>query len=206
MLAGMNWRRGLVLVATNLVVAAPLLLVLDSRDAAWTRQRGEIVRKDKPVIASSTLGTSQVADAGGSAFNPCFMTDRFSIEEEVVLAANLPAFALSGWRNACPPVTPAAQRTSDAILLLLIGIQWFLLGAFPMHGPRGWREPGMFITVCSALSMFLLLIGPLRQLAQLSGMIALLTWFCWMLWFLQRAVLRAWRLAARSLASSNVSS
>ena len=92
------------------------------------------------------------------------MIVELSTQERVLVGANFPAVALTEWRSLCParwtlagmlhaggwvptPSSVVAQRKVDAGLLLLIAVQWRLLGAFPIKGPWKWREPGMFITL-----------------------------------------------------------
>jgi hypothetical protein len=217
----MNWRRGLLLAGINLAVAVPLILLLESTDAAWFREREHYVQKIAPVETPPAVsgGTSSAKDDGVS-FSPCSMTDIFSLREQIVINANLPAVFLTGWRNPCPanwtlsgmlhpndwrsfmPSSLAVQRKVDAALLLLIALQWFLLGAFPIMGPRKWREPGMFITLCSALSVLLFFITPVQWFARLPALLASVTWFCWFALVIWRAIHSAWQWTARRLATN----
>jgi hypothetical protein len=84
----------------------------------------------------------------------------------------------------------AKQKEVDVGLLLLITLQWFLLGAFPLTRSRRWREPGMFITICSAIAAILLFIRPIQWLAGFPALFILLAWFWWLalvLWKLTRS-------------------
>ncbi|MGA1983436.1 MAG: hypothetical protein ABSG84_13345 [Acidobacteriaceae bacterium] len=212
----MNWRRGILLAAINLAVAVPLIVSLEMRDATAMRER-------KQPTPSSTA--TETAPAGPNqalgpknevvSFNPCWMTYELSPREKLVVFANLPVIALTDWRAPCParwtlagvlkagdwtsgPSFLAKRREVDVGLLFLIALQWFLLGAFPIKGPRKWREPGMFITICSAIAAVLLFIPQIQGLAGLPALFILLAWFWWLgllVWKLARST---WKRAARN--------
>jgi hypothetical protein len=162
------------LAGINLAVAMPLVLWTESMDAAFMRDREHYAPKAAAVgspTAKSDEGSN--AQTEGVSFDPCHMIVELSTQERVLISANFPAVALTEWRSLCParwtlagmlhaggwvptPSSVVAQRQVDAGLLLLIALQWFLLGAFPIKGPWKWREPGMFITLfgfcsCSGL-------------------------------------------------------
>jgi hypothetical protein len=92
------------------------------------------------------------------------------------------------------------QRRADVAMILLIALQWFLLGGFPLIKPsRWWAEPGIIITAGTVLSGLLVLI-PKNELASVP---MLLAWFAWPWWFglpVWKTVRAGWRLAARSAA------
>ena len=211
----MNWRRGLLLAGINLAVAIPLMFLLHAQDVAWFRDRAQHVPQP-PVVETPPAASSQTSDAREDtiAFNPCSMTGIFTLEEGIVVDANMPVFVLTAWRSPCPaswtlsgrlhahdpgtfePSSLAAQRKVDAGMLLLMILQWLVLGAFPMKGPRSWREPGMFITLCSVLAAILFFIH-LEDLARLSGVFVALTWLWWLCLAVWRLIRPSWRRFAR---------
>jgi hypothetical protein len=219
----MNWRRGILLAAINLAIAAPLIMSAEHRDAAYVRD----YYVPPKAAEASALVPNPVADPKneGVSFSMCNMTDEFDWPERVVISANAPAFAITGWRRFCPapwqiagmlqlsslerpaPSSMAAQREVDLSLSLLIPLQWFLVGAFPLTRPRKpWIEPGISITICTALSAALFLItrphysfGLLPDLGGLPAAFAGLVWFWWfglLLWKLARFT---WKWTARHL-------
>jgi hypothetical protein len=95
----------------------------------------------------------------------------------------------------------ATQRKIDAGLGLMIAMQWFLLGAFPLvRNPswrRWWGEPGSFITVCAVLAGFLALFHPVEGAARLPASLAMLVWFLWFGLLVWRILSFTWRLVVR---------
>ena len=218
----MNWRRGLLLAGINLAVAMPLILWAESMDAAFMRDREHYAPKaaavDGPTAVSEEGSNAQ---AEGVSIDPCQRIGDFSTQERVLIGANLPALALTEWRSLCPahwtlagmlhaggwvptPSSLVAQRKVDAGLLLLIALQWFFLGAFPIKGPRKWREPGMFITLCSVLAVVLVFIPPVESFARLPALLATVTWLCWFALVIWRAIRSAWKWTARRLATNAI--
>lgn len=215
-LAAMNWRRGILLAAINLVVAIPLILWCESRDATYVRNN----YVSPKVVEAPTHVPSLPPDPKdeGVSFNLCNITDEFDWPERVVIFANEPDFLIIGWRRFCPapwqfggmlhksglqaptPSSMVVQQKVDWGLLVLIPPQWFLVGAFPLIQPKKpWAEPGMLITASSVFSaaMFfitrplsgsLLLLASLGQLPAACAGLIWLWWFGLLVWKLARAV------------------
>ena len=215
----MNLRRGVLLAGINLAVAVPVILWSQSWDAAYVR--------DHPVqnitaVETPTTVPPATSEEQGVVFDRCTMTDQYTLQESIIASGNAPAALLTGWRSFCPPSwslsgrlridggappTPssmAAQKKVDVGLLTLIPLLWFLLGAFPISGPWRWREPGMFITLCSVLSVILFFIHPLQSFARLSVLFAFVTWFCWIVLAVWRGSRSAWRWTARRMATNGI--
>ncbi len=207
----MNWRRGLLLAVINLAVAIPVVLWADSLVAAHAAEMREREQHARTVTQPSS------GQSVALSFDPCTTIDEYSAKENVLISANPIAITLTDWRAPCPgrwtlagmlhadgwAYSPSAQRTQrkvDAGLLLLIALQWFLLGAFPIKGPRRWREPGMFITICSTLGIALAFIPLVENVAKLPALIALLAWLWWIAFALWRAIRSTYRWAARRFA------
>jgi len=157
-------------------------------------------------------------------FSPCGMWVHYVPQVVVVQGTEMPADLLAGWEDVCPPgwtlagklhrimtwqptsSSMATQRKIDAGLGLMIVIQWFLLGAFPLvRNPswrRWWGEPGSFITVCAVLAGFLALIHPVEGAARLPASLAMLVWFLWFGLLVWRILSFAWRSVVRRPATA----
>ena len=140
------------------------------------------------------------------------MTGGYPPQESVVQFANIPAFVLTGWRMDCPTTwslsgklhligwrppsdsSMAAQRQVDSCLCLLIVLQWFLVGAFPLvQRRRPWGEPGFLITFCTVVAFGLVVNPAMKWLAPLPALLACFAWL-WLYILLVPKVLRAgWR-------------
>lgn len=223
----MNRRRGLLLAGINLVAAVSLILMLDARDAQFLREREEntaIAARESAAreAAHEVQSPTSAEPAEGELavfFNPCEMWVHYPVQVRVVLNGNPLASELTGWRLVCPekwtlagillgPTEPAwtavamsAHWQVDAGLCLLILVQWFLVGAFPLRKPRRWwAEPGMFITACTVVAACFALIPPVDEVALLPALLAGCAWFWWfglLAWILLRL---GWRRAAGWLA------
>ncbi|MGA9668662.1 MAG: hypothetical protein WBQ94_05595 [Terracidiphilus sp.] len=157
-------------------------------------------------------------------FSPCGMWVHYVPQVVVVQSADLPADFLAQWEEFCPPAwtlagrlrritmwpptssSMATQRKIDAGLGLLIALQWFLLGAFPLvRNPtwrRWWGEPGSFITVCAVLAGLLALIPAVDTIARLPALLAMLAWFCWVGLLMWVLLCGTWRLVVRKPAAT----
>jgi hypothetical protein len=211
MLASMNWRRGLLMAGINLAVAIPLILWADSQNAAFVRQH--YVPAPAATKPSATLaGQASDEKNEGVTFNRCTMTDQNSVQEQVVLLANVPAQIPIGWRNPCParwslagmlhpdvwaptPASMIIQRRVDIAFVFVIAVQWFLVGGFPLRRPkRSLADPAIFITTCAVLAAGLAFIHPVEGLARLPAICAAfgrVWWFGLLLWTSIRG-LRHW--------------
>jgi hypothetical protein len=177
-----------------------------------------------PVVETSPAVPSQTLDQkdDGVSFNWCGATDQSPLPAQIVILTNVPADMLIAYRVNCPPKwslsgmlhansidlpTPSslvAQRKVDIGFLLLIALQWILVGGRPLKGPRRWwAEPGMFITICAVLSAVLYFIPPLELLVRLPAAFASLTWLCWFALLVWRAIRSAWKWTTRRRATAS---
>jgi hypothetical protein len=214
----MNWRRGFVLAAINLAVAVPLVVSLELRDAAYVRNNYVPPKAVEPPPVEPSPAPDP--KGGGVSFvgGPC-MFYGFPRQEGVLFFTNFPAAFLTQSRVPCPnewslagrlhagffnptPASIAAQRKVDIALLLLIPLQWILVGGFPLRRPkRPWGEPGMFITICGVISAIVVFIHPgdgRPQLGPAIAELAWLWWFCLLVWTIIRPVWE--RIARRNIA------
>jgi len=210
----MNWRRGLLLAGINLAAAVPLIVMLEVQDEAYMHEdhappawiASDPVLKNAPSSEEEQTVT----------FDPCAMWVHYPPEQRTPTSAELPAAMMSGWRQVCPvrwtlagrlnvgyswsqsPSTIPSRRKVDWGFGLLVTIQWFLVGAFPLIRPkRWWLEPGAFITICAVLAFGLVLIPPIRELSLLPALSAALAWFWWFGLLVWKAARSAWRLTTR---------
>jgi hypothetical protein len=154
----MNWRRGLLLAGINLAVAVPMILMMEARDQKDALTQEEIMAKTPnedppkpPELPTPDPHQASPEQAEQTvSFDACTMSVHYPVQDVVVQAADMPSFALAGWEDVCPPRLSLAgrlrgkwtwpptpfwmetQRKIDAGLCLLIIIQWFLMGGFPL--------------------------------------------------------------------------
>jgi hypothetical protein len=202
----MNWRRGLLLAVINLVAVVPLILMLDARDAQYLREREEntaiaareSAAREAAREVQSPASPEPAEEEQTVSFNPCELWVHYSVQVDVVRVGNPLASALTGWRLVCPEKwtltgmllgtterawtasTMPAHRQVDAGLCLLLLVQWFLVGAFPLRKPkRWWAEPGVFITACTVVAACFALIPHVDEVALLPALLAGCAWFWW---------------------------
>jgi len=221
----MNWHRGFLLAGSQLAAALPQILFLEARDAEYIReiQNHSTFVKTNPTLRNALFDRSQapwlikVQEGETVTFDPCHMWVHYGVQEEVVRMANMPAAALTGWRLVCPAdwtlsallkrsgiwrmtthAEFAAQRRIDVVLCLLIVLQWFLVGGFPLRRPRRWwGEPGAFITACFVIASLISVVKPIGDLARFPALGAAFGWFWWfglLVWIIVRF---EWRSAIR---------
>jgi hypothetical protein len=205
----MNWKRGFLLAAINVAAAVPIMVVLDVQDAQHMRQHLVDAARAAATPAPSTL-ESTTESGSGITFDPCSMTDIFPLQAEPVYMTNLPAEVLSGWRDPCArwtlsrvlhfssrldgflvptPASVAVQRKVDLGMVLLIVVQWILVGAFPLNHPRSWwRELGAFITLCGVIGSVLVLIHPVEWLGRLAAAFAACAWLIWFVFLIAKTI------------------
>ncbi len=202
----MNWRRGLLLAGINLIAAVPLICLLAARDAQFIKERepqsavpairpGIVDREFKPRVEARLV---LVQEDQTVSFSPCGLWGHILPQVSAVQLGNLPAFVLSQWREACPPrwsiasmlgVQVAglsspdnvkAMRRVDVALCLMIAIQWFLIGGFPLiRSERWWGEPAAFITANTFIAAWIAIIPVVDGLARLPALIAFGGWLWW---------------------------
>jgi len=218
----MKWRRGVLLAAINLAVAVPMILLVEARDIESARTSDEIMANSANMVppnppASSTLESDKASpgqDEQTIGFDFCGAWVHYPAQVVVLQGTDLPAVTLAGWEEMCPskwtlagklrgkmtwPPTPLwieRQREIDAGLCLIVVIQWFLMGAFPLVRTRKWwAEPGSLITICAVLAGAFALIPAVDGVARLPALIAILTWLLWFGFFVWRLLQCGWKLA-----------
>ena len=195
----MNWRRGVVLAAIHLTVAA--VVIVRTEAAYWPNIRSERVRVPFVIPPSATAEEAAFAN-----FFPCDeggIIDRPAPPGEIVVgAANMPAVLLVGWHEPCaqPSALDRAVenrygRTRRAEVLILtiqcaaLVVWWLLVGGFPLVRPRRWwLEPGAFITACTLPATVVSLLIPaalglrfpiVEGAAMVPAVVAMLAWLWW---------------------------
>jgi hypothetical protein len=202
----------------NLLAAVPLICLLAARDAQYMKDR-EKHSEDKErlwVDSSGAVSTAptrivQARDEQTVTFSPCELWPHYPPQVSVVQLGNLPAFVLSQWNVVCPPKWSIAGRLGigengvfsnnvelkyrlDVAFCLLIAVQWFLIGSFPLIWPkRWWGEPGAFITATNFVAACIAIIPVLDGLARLPAVIASFAWLWWFGLLLWIPIHRAWQ-------------
>lgn len=217
------------LAGIHLAVAVPLILMTEARDAQFLRDRAESAAEAQREEASKALAPASPAPTKKDAeqesvtftLDPCTMRFHDPPQDLVVQSANLPVFVLTEWRVPCPsawslsgmlgagstwPQTPlslAWQKQVDLGLALLVAIQWFFIGGFPLARPKQWWwEPGAFITICTMIAFVLVVIPATSDLSQFPMAFASLAWLFWFCWLVWKGLKLGGRLAARGFAHS----
>jgi hypothetical protein len=220
----MNWSRGVLLAGIHLAVAVPLILFMEARDAQFVRDREESIAAAASAAAAKSAGQLNPVPGQASAeqegetvsFDPCGMWVHYSVQEEIIQLVNIPANALTQWREDCPtrwslsgmlhgvgwqertPSWMAAQRRVAWGLFVLIALQWILVGGFPLVQTRRiWAEPGAFITACALAAFGLVAIPTLSEVARLPSLMAGLAWFWWFGLLVWKTLRSGWRLVSR---------
>ncbi len=217
-LAGMNWRRGVLLAGIHLAVAVPLIVMHEVQDEASMR---EYYTSPASQPTKSVSGTTSLNDDGvTAALDPCTWTFDYSTRYLVEELLEPFADALSGWQRVCPPrwslagrlklnydwlqapSTIPARREVGLGFALLIAVQWILVGGFPLKRPkRWWAEPGAFITCCTVIAFILVLIRPMDELARIPVLLAALSWLWWISLLLWTVARLSWRFLTRRRAT-----
>ena len=206
----------------NLAVAVPIILTMEARDQKEALTPEEIMVKapreaaprppEPPTPKQDQASPEQAGET--VSFDPCEMWGAHYPTGVILLqAVGMPSLALAGWRDDCPPhwslagrlrgrwtwpPTPLwmeTQREIDAGLCLLIAIQWFLMGGFPLlRTQKWWADPGAFITACAALAGGIALIPVIGEVARLPSLIAMLAWLWWFGLFVWKTLQFGWRM------------
>lgn len=216
----MNWRRGLLLAGMNLLAAVPLICLLAAREAQYIKEREqksaipamrpEIV--DLPLFPDAGTRVVQAQEEQTVLFDSCNLWPHYPPQVGVLQAGNLPASELSQWRVQCPPRWSVASlvgvqdtlqisqdkfkamRRVDVALCLMIGVQWFLIGGFPLvQSNRWWGEPGAFITAANFIAACIAIIPAVDGLARLPALISFVGWVWWFGLLLWIPIHRAWQ-------------
>jgi hypothetical protein len=206
----MNWRRGLLLAGVQLAVAVPLIVWSEAEIAEHIKTADHNTKSTEPVHA----------DAGQEGtffyFDPCKLHSSGEFElARIVRFANLPSATLIEWRTICAdrwslagvlhlsnwPWSMVKERQVDSVLGLLIPIQWFLVGGFPLVQPRRWwLEPGVFITLCILGALILAMIPGIRWWSDFPILLAGFAWLYWFGLLVWKSLRSGWRLASRRTA------
>jgi len=201
----------LLLAGIQLAVAGSLLVWVES--GYWRYIHSKPVLK-QPVETETTGPDGEMTisinlcDEGGGYYGlpPQAMISGF---------ANLPVTMLTGWHTPCrftiSPLDSVIEkrfhrtRITEVVILtiicVLVAVQWFLVGGFPLVRPRHWWwEPGAFITLCTLTAFMLELIPGVREFSELPMFFAVLAWFWWFGLLVWKSVRSGWRLARRGIA------
>jgi len=215
----MNWRRGILLAGIHLAVAVPLIVMLEVRDEGYMREARADYAPPKQSNEPPQNGTSSEGEGQTVTINPCNLWDHNPPEPEIAQFVNLPAMAISGWQQVCPPrwtlagklnvgyswwpspSTISSRREVCWGFGLLIAVQWILVGAFPLVRPkRWWREPGAFITCCAVIGFGLVLIRPIADFARIPAVLAAFAWLWWFGLLVWKCAGSVWRFISRGRA------
>jgi hypothetical protein len=195
----MQWRRGLAFATVHLVVAFSIAAAIEANDfAMWRDHYSQLPPAQRPPIALTPSSNS--ASDSAPDFSICGMIDQTSPGERIIAIADFPATFFTAWRVPCPPrwtisgmligtaawgyPTPtrqAKQRVVDGILLLLVTIQWLLIGSFPLRpDEKVTRDPATLITACAATAVIISFVPPIDFLTNLFVLVAGVTWLYWL--------------------------
>lgn len=221
----MRWRRGLILAGINLVATVPLILNLESQDVHWLHDHDASVTiaaresAKKEVAPNRTIQPEFAQQVDAVAFNLCSGIFEYPAQEYLVRLGNMPAAALTGWRFVCPSewmlsgrlgafswtpttATISAQKHVDICLCILLVIQWFFVGAFPLKQPKNWwHGSGTLITACMVIGAIFSFSNSLSWFVKPLALIAGITWFCWFVLILWSGTKTILRLVATRFAS-----
>lgn len=220
-LACMQWRRGLIFAGINVLLAVPLIIWAEIRDAVYVREQFALIGSKTEKISSPIPSLSADPKAEGVSLDMCSAWIRYPRQIEIVRFTNMPASAFVGWRLVCPerwtlsgllhadhfsPLTPSrlvAQKNVDVAFFLLIGLQWIFVGGLPLrHTRRWWAEPGLFITICGGTAAAVVFIPFMSGLASLLVLFAASAWLWWFGLSLIAAIRFSWN-KIRRLGAAN---
>ena len=217
----MKWRRGLLFAIIHVGIAMPLVVWQDAQQWSYLRNRpcgpdpprkidlwvGKIPARPKlPQLPSSV-----VADDGETVgFTPetiCYFTP---MPVRIVEGAELPAFLAAGWQfpfehsiagmmhTYCgPELRRQTEIFVAASLMVLIFLQWLVLGALPpLAVRRKWTDPPVLITLCAAIGMLGMIPPSLGVVWGVQAIVIILLanlmWLVWCLWLVARAARFGW--------------
>ena len=216
-LAGMNWKRGFVLAALHLIIAAILI--------SWEESRALQQRVEQ--IDTSAASIKLVAWQDQQSFDPCIsgFVDFFTTPaERIVQVTDLPAWVLIRWRIPCPPpwtvagflhtsfhLKPLQEDFVEAgVLLGLVPLVWIFVGGFPLVRLRwSWAEPGAVITICSQIAAALVPLdsvyryGKPEIAVELLMLVAMTAWLWWLGLVIRKALRLGWHITSVSLLRRN---
>lgn len=190
----MRWRRGLILAIIHLALAAPL--VIHHEMQGWK------------YLLKNPLSPSEVAAGKTAGWDACVNVDYWPTpNNKLVKVANFPAAMFTAWNIPCPAyntLAAAAARTfgeqtrkAEVLLVsaffLLIALQWFVLGSFPVvHPRRAWLEPGFFITCCAVIGHAVALVAP-ETFSLAPLLLIFIAWLVWIVLIFVKLLRKLWR-------------
>jgi hypothetical protein len=203
----MNWRRGLLLAGMHLAVAIPLMVWIEADDVEHLKYFPRYSGSVEPIqIGNSQPGEFYLID-------PCGMTSSGEFKPAaIVRSANLPSTIFVGWRAICPEdwtiagmlhlslrrPSLAVTRQLNLALGLLIPVQWFIVGGFPLIRPkRWWWEPSTFITLCTLTALVMVIIPGVREFSRIPMLLAVLAWLYWFGLLVWKTIRGGWKLATQ---------
>lgn len=220
----MDWRRGLLFAGIHLVVAAPMVLLVEAANLRYMEDRNadamEAARDAAalpPVTEPATIASADAEENGETVtFSPCGLWAEYPPEVVVVQLVDAPALVFSGWEMDCPArwslagrlrgnrswppdsAWMAAEYKIGAGLCAMIAVQWFLLGGFRLaRRPEWWRDPATFLTACAIVAGILGLLPGVDLAARLPALVAGLCWYWWFGLLVWRALSGGWRWVLR---------
>jgi hypothetical protein len=208
----MKLRRGMTFALIHLVIAIPVLLLLEARDARTVYGDAETEPRPLPAPPPPPPPPPSLDDTETVTFDMCGGWAHFPPQQVLMSTINLPAITVAGWRDICPAHWTLAghmvnrvwwtgreemlfrQRRLDIEVLGLIALQWFLMGSFPLSHPRrAWLEPGAFITVCAVTGFAFAILPYIDPLAILPALFAYIAWLVWAVLLLTLPIRLLWR-------------
>jgi hypothetical protein len=203
----MHWKRGILLAAIHLAVAVPLIVSYERKVWPYLHTNPE-----PPQVVMRDLAEDQ----GGQTvtFSRCEGWIHYPPSQTIVMMANFPAIAFSGWGLECPPSwsvagrlhndwptrTRQTEKKTALGLILLIPIEWFLLGSFSIFRQKYWRyEPCIVIAGCTVLSGLLYMIPGIGDGSAAPAVFTGLAWYLWFFALLFFGCRRCWQFLARRL-------
>jgi hypothetical protein len=161
--------------------------------------RRQQAQSERPAPSPAEVVPASKASDDDVTLDMCSLTDQYSPREKIAGIADPVAISIAGWRALCPPrwsvagilistmwVSPTAaqfakERIVDVIFLLLIAVQWLLVGGFPLRPHRGlWGDPATHITACTVAAGALSLVPNIESFCTLPMLYAFTAWFWWL--------------------------
>lgn len=142
-----QWRRGLLLAGIHLAVCAPLIVWEEAHIWDWARSQENLppLELERPVPPPPPDAVKPADEGATVSLSPCGMWYHTSLPQRIIVLGELPAAAVSGWREPCPAAWSVAGRLgmgwpnhdsrrkemeSSIGLCFLIALQWLWLVDF----------------------------------------------------------------------------
>ena len=176
----MNWQRGLLLAGINLVAVAPLILLLEARDARYVRDREQSGSDEGRHFWQST--SHHIGRMAAS------------VPRQLVTFRNAPGRTRLG----ADPITPGfaeenrpGSRHYDRPSMVPRRVVPF------RRPPKWWAEAGGFITACTVVGACFALIPAVDSVALLPATLSAFSWFLWFGLLVWVTIRFLWRQIAR---------